>query len=86
MKSGEPPKLHRKSGLVAGKEPRTASCRVRLGEPRAPLGIRGLSTGLRGACGIQSPAPVEQTAKVESAWRLQEFMVPMRDGVHLQRR
>jgi predicted acyl esterase len=27
---------------------------------------------------------VRPDAKVESVWRVQEFMVPMRDGVHLQ--
>jgi predicted acyl esterase len=32
----------------------------------------------------QSPVAADKTAKVESVWRLQEFMVPMRDGVHLQ--
>jgi uncharacterized protein len=32
----------------------------------------------------QSAAAAHPAAKVESAWRVQEFMVPMRDGVHLQ--
>jgi uncharacterized protein len=32
----------------------------------------------------QSPPPTDKTTKVESVWQLQEFMVPMRDGVHLQ--
>jgi uncharacterized protein len=32
----------------------------------------------------QSPAPAATTAKAKSVWRVQEFMVPMRDGVHLQ--
>jgi uncharacterized protein len=32
----------------------------------------------------QSPAPAATTAKAKSVWRVQEFMVPMRDGVRLQ--
>ena len=32
----------------------------------------------------QSPAPAANAAATKSAWRVQEFMVPMRDGVHLQ--
>ncbi len=32
----------------------------------------------------QSPAPAGDAAKVTSAWRVQEFMVPVRDGAHLQ--
>ena len=30
------------------------------------------------------PASAQNTAPVQSGWRVQEFMVPMRDGVHLQ--
>ena len=32
----------------------------------------------------QSTTAAAAAAKVESVWRVQEFMVPMRDGVHLQ--
>ena len=32
----------------------------------------------------QSPAPPATAAAAKSIWRVQEFMVPMRDGVHLQ--
>ncbi|MDX6459005.1 MAG: uncharacterized protein QOE55_2702, partial [Acidobacteriaceae bacterium] len=32
----------------------------------------------------QSPAPAATAAAAKSIWRVQEFMVPMRDGVHLQ--
>ncbi len=32
----------------------------------------------------QSPAPAATAAAAKSVWRVQEFMVPLRDGVHLQ--
>jgi putative CocE/NonD family hydrolase len=32
----------------------------------------------------QSPAPAATAVVAKSIWRVQEFMVPMRDGVHLQ--
>src|SRR6516225_453961 len=32
----------------------------------------------------QESTPAGQDAKVESVWRVQELMVPVRDGVHLQ--
>lgn len=31
-----------------------------------------------------APPPAATSAKIQSAWRVQEFMVPMRDGVRLQ--
>ena len=32
----------------------------------------------------QNPPPPATAAAAKSIWRVQEFMVPMRDGVHLQ--
>jgi len=32
----------------------------------------------------QNPSPQNQAEKLESVWRVQEFMVPMRDGIRLQ--
>ena len=32
----------------------------------------------------QTQTPAATPAKIQSAWRVQEFMVPMRDGIRLQ--
>jgi putative CocE/NonD family hydrolase len=57
---------------------------------RAPKAILSLIVCLLGpplftaSLRAQGPAAADKTTSVESVWQLQEFMVPMRDGVRLQ--